>query len=265
MNPVLAALAGFFGFVILYLLGGIRIVKQWERGIVLRFGRYAGLYEPGLRFILPGIDRMLPVDLRIVALDVPKQEAITMDNVPVRVDAVVFFRVVEPVDAVLRIRNYYQATSQISQTTLRSVVGKHHLDQLLSEREEINAALQTIIDEETDSWGVEVMMVEVKDVSLPESMQRAIARQAEAEREKRAKIIHADGERAAAENLAAAARIISGNDVAIQLRFLQTLTEVAAEQNSTTIFPVPIDILKAFMPARTPEDSTNRRGPAAIE
>ncbi|MBD3176747.1 MAG: slipin family protein [Armatimonadia bacterium] len=265
MGPLLAVVAGLFGFIFLYFLGGIRIVKQWERGVVLRFGRFASLYDPGLRFILPGIDKLLPVDLRIVALDVPKQEAITYDNVPVRVDAVVFFRVVEPVDAVLRIRNYYQATSQISQTTLRSVVGKHQLDQLLSEREQVNAALQEIIDEETDSWGVEVMTVEVKDVSLPESMQRAIARQAEAEREKRAKIIHADGERAAAENLAEASRIISENDVAIQLRFLQTLTEVAAEQNSTTIFPVPIDILKAFMDAAPGTPRTPREDPKSVE
>jgi len=249
MPGLITGLIVFGSIVVVYLLSGLRVVKQWERGIVLRFGRYAALYDPGLRFILPIIDRMIPVDLRIVALDVPKQDAITVDNVPVKVDAVVFFRVVEPVDAILRIRNYYTATSQISQTTLRSVVGKHSLDELLSAREQLNASLRETIDTETDSWGVEVSLVEIKDVSLPESMQRVIARQAEAEREKRAKIIHAAGELAAAENLAAAAKVIESSDVAIQLRFLQTLVEIAAEKNSTTVFPVPIDILKHFLRA----------------
>ncbi len=246
MHPALVALACAVGAFVIWFLSGIRVVKQWERGVVLRFGRYAKLLEPGLRWLIPGVDRMIPVDLRIVALDVPKQEAITNDNVPVRVDAVVFFRVVEPVDAVLRIRNYYAATSQISQTTLRSIVGKHQLDEILAEREQVNAAMRQIIDAETDPWGVEVSLVEVKDVSLPETMQRAIARQAEAEREKRAKIIHAEGEYAASEQLAAAAEVIGRTDVALQLRYLQTLSEIATENNSTTIFPVPVDMLRAF-------------------
>lgn len=255
MGPALLVAAAIGGLLFIYVLSGIRVVKQWERGVVLRFGRYAALLDPGLRWIIPGVDRLIPVDTRIVALDVPKQEAITRDNVPVKVDAVVFFRVTEPVDAVLRIRNYFTATSQLSQTTLRSVVGKHHLDELLAEREKINSSLRQFIDTETDPWGVEVSLVEVKDVALPEQMQRAIARQAEAEREKRAKIIHAEGERAAAEQLAEAAHIIGTTDVAVQLRYLQTLVEVAAERNSTTIFPVPIDILKSFMMPKAPADT----------
>ncbi len=250
MIPTIAVTSALAMLAVIWFLSGLRVVKQYERAIILRFGRLAGhTIEPGLRWVIPAIDRLIKVDMRIIALDVPKQAAITRDNVPVSVDAVLFFQVVEPAAAILKIRNYYQATSQLSQTTLRSIVGKHHLDELLAERETINAALKTIIDHETDTWGVKVHLVEVKDVSLPDSMQRAIARQAEAEREKRAKIIHAEGEFEASQRLADAAGVIGSQPVAIQLRYLQTLVEVATEHNSTTIFPVPVDLIQAFVGA----------------
>ncbi len=252
MEGFAGLVVGFVCFVLFLTLFGFRIVTQYERGIVLRFGRLSGdTREPGLRWIIPGVDRMIKVDLRIISLDVPKQDAITRDNVPVKVDAVVFFKVVEPIAAVIKIRQFYSATSQLSQTLLRAIVGKHTLDELLTARERINSALRELLDKETDSWGVKVDLVEVKDVALPESMQRAIARQAEAEREKRAKIIHAEGEFEASRQLSEAAEVIAKEPVTIQLRYLQTLVEIASERNSTILFPVPVDIVSFLMNGRT--------------
>lgn len=225
----------------------VRIVQEYERGVIFRLGRLVGARGPGLFFIIPVVERMVKVDLRIVTMDVPTQEAITRDNVTVKVNAVIYFRVMDPEAAVVKVLDHFRATSQIAQTTLRSVLGQSDLDELLSERERINQRLQQIIDEQTEPWGVKVSTVEVKDVELPQTMQRAIARQAEAERERRAKVIHADGEFQAAQRLADAARIMSESPNTLQLRFLQTLTEVASERNSTIVFPVPIDIIQSFM------------------
>jgi regulator of protease activity HflC (stomatin/prohibitin superfamily) len=225
----------------------VRIVQEYERGVMFRLGRLVGARGPGLFFMIPVVERMVKVDLRIVTMDVPTQEAITRDNVTVKVNAVIYFRVLDPEAAVVKVLDHFRATSQIAQTTLRSVLGQSDLDELLSERERINQRLQQIIDEQTEPWGVKVSTVEVKDVELPQTMQRAIARQAEAERERRAKVIHADGEFQAAQKLADAARIMSSSPNTLQLRFLQTLTEVASERNSTIVFPVPIDIIQAFM------------------
>lgn len=229
------------------LISAVRVVPEYERGVIFRLGRLVGAKGPGLFFIIPVVDKMVKVSLRTIVLDVPVQEVITKDNVPVSVNAVCYFRVMDPCKAIVEVENYAMATSQVSQTTLRGVVGQAELDEVLSEREKLNSKLQTIIDKATDPWGIKVSMVEVKDVQLPEKMQRTIAAQAEAERDKRAKIINAEGEFLAAEKLAAAADIIGRNPVGIQLRFLRTLTEIAAENNSTTIFPVPIDLLSAFM------------------
>lgn len=230
------------------LFSAVRIVQEYERGVIFRLGRVAGGPRgPGLFLVIPFIDRMVKVDLRVVTLDIPPQDCITKDNVTVRVNAVVYFRVIDPIKAVVNIRNYTQATAQIAQTSLRSVVGQRELDELLANREEVNHDLQQIIDEQTDPWGVKVSIVEVKDVELPEVMKRAMARQAEAEREKRAKIIHASGELAAAEQLQQAARLIAMEPSAMQLRYLQTLTEISVEKNSTIIFPVPIDLLQPFI------------------
>ena len=225
----------------------VRIVQEYERGVIFRLGRLMGARGPGLFFILPVVERMVKVDLRIVTMDVPSQECITRDNVTVKVNAVIYFRVTNPEDAVVKILDHFRATSQISQTSLRSVLGQSDLDELLSERERINQRLTQIIDEQTEPWGVKVSTVEVKDVELPQNMQRAIARQAEAERERRAKVIHAEGEFQAAEKLSEAGRIMSATPATLQLRFLQTLTEVATEKNSTIVFPVPIDIIAAFL------------------
>lgn len=227
----------------------VKVVQEYERGVIFRLGRLQGAKGPGLFFIIPIVDRMRKIDLRTVTLEVPPQEVITADNVTVKVTAVVFFRVVDPNDAVTKVLDYIRATSQISQTTLRSVLGQSALDHLLSQREAINANLQQIIDEHTAPWGVKVSVVEVKDVELPQTMQRAMARQAEAEREKRAKIIHAEGEFAAAQQLADAARVIASQESALQLRYLQTLTEIAVEKNSTIIFPLPLDIVAPFVEA----------------
>ncbi len=224
----------------------VKIVSEYERGVIFRLGRLVGARGPGLFVILPIIDRMVKMDLRIVTMDVPSQECITRDNVTVKVNAVIYFRVVNPENAVTKVIDHFRATSQISQTTLRSVLGQSLLDELLSEREHINERLQTIIDEQTEPWGVKVSTVEVKDVELPQSMQRAMARQAEAERERRAKIINADGELQASERLAEAGRIMSEQPATLQLRFLQTLSEIATEKNSTIIFPVPIDMIELF-------------------
>lgn len=234
-------LIGFFAVVALILLSGVTIVKEYERVVVFRLGRYVGTRGPGITYVVPVIEKMERVPLRIVTLDVPAQEVMTEDNVPVEVNAVVYFRVKDPEDAIIQINNYYKATSEIAQTTLRSVVGQSELDVLLSEREQINQQLQEIIDEETDPWGVKVTAVEVKNVELPSSMQRAIARQAEAERERRAKIIAAEGEFQASEKINEAAEIIGQTRVGIQLRYLQTLTEISSEDTTTIAFPLPVD------------------------
>lgn len=246
----LGSLVCFFSAAIFILLvlvaSAIRVVQEYERGVVFRLGRLIGAKGPGLFFLIPFIDRMVKVDLRTVTMDVPAQECITHDNVTVKVNAVCYFRVVRPTDAVVQVEDYRRATSQIAQTSLRNVIGQSELDELLAHREKINMQLQQIIDEQTEPWGVKVSVVEVKDVELPQTMQRAMARQAEAEREKRAKIIHADGELQASKTLAEAAEIISANPSTMQLRYLQTLTEIAVEKNSTIIFPVPIEFLQAF-------------------
>ena len=234
--------------VLLWLLRtSLRIVKEYERGVIFRLGRVTGVKGPGLFWLIPLVDQMRPVDLRVVTLDVPTQEAITKDNVTVKVNAVCYFRVLNPEAAVVNIANFLLATQQIAQTTLRSVLGQSELDELLSERDQINLQLQQIIDEQTEPWGVKVSVVEVKDVELPQSMQRAMARQAEAEREKRAKIIHAEGELEASQKLAEAAGVMSTQAGALQLRYLQTLTEISAENNSTIVFPLPIELMEALM------------------
>src|SRR5690349_9592709 len=231
----------------MFLSAAIKIVQEYERGVIFRLGRLVGARGPGLFFIIPGVESMRKVDLRIVTLEVPAQEAITRDNVTVKVNAVVYFRVVAPENAVVKAIDYIRATSLIAQTTLRSILGQSDLDHLLSERDKINQELQRVIDEQTDAWGVKVTSVEVRDVELPQSMQRAMARQAEAEREKRAKIIHAEGEFSASQQLAAAAQVIGSQPATLQLRYLQTLTEIAAEKNSTIIFPLPLDLLQGFL------------------
>jgi regulator of protease activity HflC (stomatin/prohibitin superfamily) len=234
-------------FLIILAASAIKVLREYERGVIFRLGRLIGAKGPGIFFIIPGVDKMIRVSLRLVTMDIPPQDVITRDNVSIKVNAVVYFRVVDPNRAVVEVENYLYATSQLAQTTLRSVVGQVELDELLAHREKINMQLQDILDKHTDPWGIKVTLVETKAVDLPEEMRRAIARQAEAEREKRAKIIHAEGEFQAAEKLAQAAQVISATPAALQLRFLQTLTEVATEKNSTTIFPVPIDLLKPFL------------------
>lgn len=234
-------------FLLLVLISSIKVVQEYERGVVFRLGRLAGARGPGLILLIPFIERMQKMDLRTVTMDIPAQEVITRDNVTVRVNAVAYFRVLDPNAAVVNVADYIRATSQIAQTTLRSVLGQSSLDDLLSQREKINQELQTIIDEQTEPWGIKVSVVEVKDVELPQSMQRAMARQAEAERDKRAKIIHAEGEFQASEQLGMAAEIINQNPVTIQLRYLQTLTEIGAEKNTTIAFPIPIDMFRSFM------------------
>ncbi len=225
----------------------VKIAREYERGVVFRLGRLLGAKGPGVILLIPMVDRMLKIDLRVVTLDVPRQEMMTKDNVPVTVDAVVYFRVVNAEDAVVKVENFVKATYLFAQTTLRSIIGQHELDELLSQRERINQQLQHVIDEATEPWGIKVTTVEVRDVILPESMKRAMAKQAEVERERRAKIINAEGEFQAAEKLVMAANKISTQPIALQLRYLQTLTEVASEQNSTTIFPIPIDLLTPFL------------------
>ncbi len=233
--------------VVLYLMNSIKILREYERGVIFRLGRVLSKAKgPGLIFVFPPIDRMVRVSLRIVVMDIPPQDVITKDNVSVKVNAVVYFRVMEPQKAVLEVQDYMFATSQLAQTTLRSVLGEVELDGLLSEREKLNLQLQEIIDKHTDPWGIKVQLVEMKHVDLPDNMVRAIAKQAEAERERRAKVIHAQGEFQAADKLTAAADIISRNPQALQLRFLGTLSEIATEKNSTIIFPLPIELFKAF-------------------
>jgi len=233
-------------FLIILLSAAIKICREYERGVIFRLGRLIGAKGPGIFFIIPGIDRMIKISLRTVVMDVPPQDVITKDNVSIKVNAVVYFRVLDPEKAVVEVENYLYATSQLAQTTLRSVVGEAELDDLLANREKINDRLQSILDMHTDPWGIKVSMVEVKHVDLPQEMQRAMAKQAEAERERRSKVIAALGEYQAAEKLSQAAKVISEYPMAMQLRFLQTLAEVATENNSTTIFPVPIDLVQMF-------------------
>ena len=233
----------------------IRILREYQRGVVFRLGRLLEPKGPGVVFLIPIVDRIVKVDLRTITLTIPPQEVITKDNVPARVNAVAYFRIVEPKNAIVQIENFMVATSQIAQTTLRSVLGQHQLDELLAEREKINAHLQSIIDQHTEPWGIKVVQVAVKHIDLPEEMRRAMAKQAEAERERRAKVIAAEGEFQAAQRLADASAIMAKEPIALQLRFLQTLVEVASENNSTTIFPVPIDILRPFLEARGPRST----------
>ena len=225
----------------------IRVLREYERGVIFRLGKLLGAKGPGLIFLIPVVDRMVKMDLRVVTIDVAKQEVMTRDNVPVTVDAVLYFRVVDPMTAVVKVENYWKATSLIAQTTLRSVLGQAELDELLSQRDKINHTLQEIIDRQTDPWGVKVTAVEVKDVALPDSMKRAMAKQAEAERERRAKIVNAEGEFQAAEKMVQAAALISEQPIALQLRYLQTMREISSEHNTTTFVPIPIDLFSAFM------------------
>ena len=247
MEPFLLGVIAAIGFLLFVVTQAVRILPEYERGVVFRLGRLRGSdYGPGLFFLIPIVDRMVRVSLRTIVHDVPPQDVITRDNVSVKVNAVVYFRVMNPRKAIVEVENYHYATSQLAQTTLRSVLGQVELDGLLAERERINHQLQEILDLQTDPWGIKVSAVEVKHVDLPEEMRRAMARQAEAEREKRAKIIHAEGESQAAQTLARAADELARSPSAMQLRYLQTLTEIASERNSTLIFPIPVELLRSF-------------------
>ncbi len=237
-------------FAVFILASAIRVLKEYERGVIFRLGRMIGAKGPGLILLIPIVDKMVKVSLRTVAMDVPPQDVITKDNVSVQVNAVLYFRVMQAEKAIVEVQDYLYATSQLAQTTLRSVLGQFDLDGILSERDKVNADLQQIIDKHTDPWGIKVSLVEVKHIDLPEAMKRAIARQAEAERERRAKVIHAKGELQAADHLSQAAQKLQKEPASIQLRFLQTLVEVASENNSTTIFPVPIDLLQKYMESK---------------
>ena len=240
--------------VALFIVGNsVKILREYERGVVFRLGRFVGVRGPGLILLIPMFERMVKVTLRTIALDVPPQEVVTKDNVSVKVNAVMYFQVFDPSKAIIAVENYLYATSQMGQTTLRSILGEHELDDLLSNREKINQKLQKVIDDRTDPWGVKVSAVEVKDVELPEGMKRALAKQAEAERERRAKVIHADGEFQASTKLRQAGDVMAPQPVSVQLRYLQTLTEIAAEKNSTILFPVPVDFLQYFIEKRKQE------------
>ncbi len=248
MTAALIAVVAVLFLVFLFLVSAIKVAREYERGIIFRLGRLLPEPKgPGLFILIPVVDRMVKVDLRTITLNIPPQEVITKDNVPVRVNAVAYFRIVEPKNAIVQIENFMVATSQIAQTTLRSVLGQHLLDELLSERDKINAILQSIIDESTSPWGIKVSIVEVKDVEIPSGMQRAMARQAEAERERRAKVIAAEGEFQASERLKDAALVIEDHPIALQLRYLQTLIELGASQSTTIVFPAPIDLLTPFL------------------
>ncbi|TML85309.1 MAG: slipin family protein [Actinobacteria bacterium] len=254
MAAGLIALAAVLIIVVLFLISAIKVAREYERGIVFRLGRLLPEPKgPGLFLLIPVVDRMVKVDLRTITLNIPPQEVITKDNVPVRVNAVAYFRIVAPKDAIVQVENFMVATSQIAQTTLRSVLGQHQLDELLSEREKINAILQGIIDEQTAPWGIKVSIVEVKDVEIPQGMQRAMARQAEAERERRAKVINAEGEYQASERLKDAALVIEQHPTALQLRYLQTLLELGSSQSTTIVFPAPVDILSTFVESLRPK------------
>jgi regulator of protease activity HflC (stomatin/prohibitin superfamily) len=237
----------FIVLVVVAIISGIKILKEYERGVVFRLGRMVGARGPGLVYVIPGIEKMVKMDLRTVTMDIPPQDVITRDNVSVKVNAVLYFRVLDPNKAVREVENYLFATSQLAQVTLRSVCGQGELDELLAEREKINTRIQEILDAQTDPWGIKVVLVELKHIDLPQEMQRAMAKQAEAERERRAKVIHADGEFQASQKLADAAEVIGKQPMALQLRYLQSLVEIASEKNSTTIFPVPIDLLTPFL------------------
>ena len=254
MDDLIKKLFGFSTVIIpLFILAmiilpqSIRILREYERGVIFRLGKLLGAKGPGLILLIPVVDRMVKMDLRVVTIDVAKQEVMTRDNVPVTVDAVVYFRVIDPIAAVVKVENFWKATSLIAQTTLRSVLGQAELDELLAHRDKINQTLQEIIDRQTYPWGIKVTSVEVKDVSLPEGMKRAMAKQAEAERERRAKIVNAEGEFQAAEKMVQAAAMISKEPIALQLRFLQTMREISSEHNTTTFLPVPIDLFTPFM------------------
>jgi len=256
------AVAIFLAIVIVIFFGAaVRVLREYERGVIFRLGRLIAQKGPGLILLIPFIDRMVRVDLRTVTLNIPPQEVITRDNVPAGVNAVAYFRVIDSRKAIVEVENYLLATSQISQTALRSVLGKAEFDQLLSERERLNEELQKIIDESTEPWGVKVTAVEIKDVEIPEQMQRAIARQAEAERERRAKIINSEGEYQAAQKLTDAADIISTNPASLQLRYLQTLLEIGSNQNTTVVFPLPMDVLEPFMGKGAAGGAASRRRP----
>ena len=242
-------------FVAAFLISSVKVLREYERAVVFRLGRIIGAKGPGLIILIPGIDKMVRVDLRTVTLDVPPQDIITRDNVSVKVSAVVYFRVLDAIKAIVDVADFHFATSQLAQTTLRSVCGQGELDNLLAERDEINDRIQTILDKDTEPWGVKVSKVEVKEIDLPEGMRRAMAKQAEAERERRSAIINAEGEFQAAQRLADAATIISGSPAALQLRYLQTLKDIAAENNSTTVFPIPIDLFRPFFENRAPASS----------
>ena len=246
MPPQMIGIIFAVGFVLIVLFNFLKTLKEYERGVSFRLGRLIGSKGPGIIILIPFIDKMVRVDLRVITYDIPPQDVITKDNVSIKVNAVLYFQVVEPNKSIVSVANFFEATSQIAQTTLRSVLGQVELDDLLANREKINADLQKIIDDQTEPWGIKVSVVEVKNVDLPPEMQRAMARQAEAERERRAKVIHAKGEFQAAEQLSEAAKVIATAPNAMQLRFLQTLTEVATEKNSTVIFPVPIDLLDSI-------------------
>ncbi len=268
MSGLIQAVLGLVGPLIFlaviavwFFTAAVKIVQEYERGVVFRLGRLAGARGPGLILLIPKIERMVKVDLRVITLDVPAQEAITRDNVTVKVNAVAYFRVVEPTLAIVSVVDYRRATSLMCQTTLRSILGQADLDTLLSKRDEINTDLQRIIDQQTESWGIKVTSVEVRDVELPETMQRAMARQAEAEREKRAKLIHASGELAAAERLAGAAEIMSSEEGGLQLRYLQTLTQIANDRQATILFPLPIDITRGLIPD---VDDSSHNGTAPV-
>jgi regulator of protease activity HflC (stomatin/prohibitin superfamily) len=265
MTGAIVAIVVVVVLILLLVAASVRVAREYERGVVFRLGRLLQPPKgPGLFFLIPIVDKMVRVDLRTVTLNVPPQEVITKDNVPVRVNAVAYFRIVEPTNAIVQIENFMVATSQIAQTTLRSVLGQHMLDELLSERDKINAILQQIIDEATSPWGIKVSIVEIKDVEIPSGMQRAMARQAEAERERRAKVIAAEGEFQASERLKDAANVIGMNPIALQLRYLQTMLEISSERSSTLILPIPIDIVRPFLeptahaPGGSPSGDTER-------
>lgn len=251
MIPInLTPYALFFILIIGFLALSLKIVPEYQRLVVFFLGRFQGIKKPGLRIVVPGIQQAVRVDLRVITMDVPSQDVISRDNVTVRVNAVLYFRVVDPEKAIIQVEDYYNATSQLAQTTLRSVLGQHELDEMLTERDKMNADLQVIIDKQSDAWGIKVSNVEIKHVDLNENMIRAIAKQAEAERERRAKVIHAEGELQASEKLLAAANVISQNPQALQLRYLQTLNDISNENATTVVFPLPIDLIQALMPKK---------------
>jgi len=249
----MSALGILIIIVVLFLMSSIRVLREYERGVIFRLGRLIGAKGPGLIILIPMIDRMVKVSLRVVAMDVPPQDIITKDNVSIKVNAVVYFRVMDPEKSIVAVEDFLYATSQFAQTTLRSILGQSELDELLAARDKINRDIQVILDKHTDPWGIKVSNVEIKHVDLPQDMQRAIAKQAEAERERRAKVINAEGEFQAAQKLTDAAKIIAQYPIALQLRYLQTLAEIATENNSTTIFPIPIDLFQPFLKAIAPK------------